>query len=386
MKIIDLHKRTEKVSPKYIDVPQPMYAYDSTEEFKENVSNYILISNMMEFTDFVSKFTDILKRDDHQDFVRLKNMNVWIATGEKFIPEVCNIYGHITYRTTDDHKLVPTDNTYIRLVGVQRFKNMFLCYTSTGIFPVSMVKWEFTAGVKDQFQRTKSGVKGAHKQGYEEKLKTLLSRQKATVQDAITFNLLMNPMSSHTFMNPEAAVGEAYGMYIKKKDRMKLIETKRFRDFFVTQLGKIMPDLVKDIRKHVSTDDIGVFIKKMMDGAIEKGTVADQEKALSIALKTAYAEDLLQLASRNGQTIPLNGSDDIPMVMTDGNGKETSQLTSPSKPSVTLIEEFDETTDASVIDDKEESYEMTEKEFKKAVDDAGIPDGYITKGHVEKDN
>lgn len=381
MKIIDLRKRTDKVSPKYMDVPQPMYAYDSTDEFKENQSSYMLLTNMIEFTEFIKNFTDILKQDDHQDFVLLKEYNVWIATGEKFIPEVCNIFGHITYRTTDDHKLVPTDNTYIRLFGVQRFKNMFLTYTSTGVFPVSMVKWEFTAAVKDQFVKTKTGTKGAHKQGYDEKLETLLNRKKATVQDAITFNLLMNPLSS-TFMNADAAVGEAYGMYIKKKDRHKLIETTRFRDFFISQLGKIMPDLVKDIRKNVSTDDIGKFIKQMMDKAIENGSVDDQEKALGIALKTAYAEDLLQLATRDGQNIPLtSSSDSIPMVLTEGEGKNNI----PEAPKgSSLISEYDETSDASVTKEEPQS-ELSEEEYKEAFNSAGIPDGYIQDKPKEDD-
>lgn len=385
MKLVDLTERISDVSPKYIGVPQPMVVYHSTEELFEYVEHPSIISNIFEFQEYTNgnKFTEWHNVFDH---------NIWLATGEKAIPEEVDIYGNVTYRLIDN-KPIRTDNCYIRLNSLQSFKYNYLLWTSSGIYNVSLASWDISAGIKTQFMKTKIGKASENIKPYEERLNAVLKRKSTAVRDMQVLMLLINPLSD-TFLNVDACMLKVYPE-IRKKDRKKYLNTERFRNLFVNQLGKLMPELIKGVQEHNTPDDIGKYIALMRKHALEKGTTEDQIKALNVSLKIGYADQILH--SGNDMSA-LEDNKFTPLVTTMGNTPALPENQSTKVAGTTQVKIIDESKNSdedTVVSppantNELESYddadvEENEEEYRKHMKEVGGLDAFVL-DETEEDN
>jgi hypothetical protein len=371
MNLIDLSTFTEDVSPKYIGVPQPMYVYHSTEEFEENVKDYILIKNIFQFYNFIKE-----NKIEEPRWHNIYQKNVWLATNEKHIPIQVDIYGSVTYKL-DNNKPVPTDNCYIRLCSLQVFKYTYLLWTSSGLYNVSLKSWELSAGIKTQFMKTRISKETGYKP-YPERLEKALGRKKSTVRDMQFLLMLINPLSD-AFLDTDACFRRVFPE-IRKKDRDKYLNTDRFKKLFVQQLGKLMPELVKGIQKHNTPDDIGEYLKKMREAALEKGSTQDQIEALNVALKLGYADKIIHtgndlkalednkftpLISENAPNLIGQGNIGQHIIDEDDKVKDEDEVKAPPE-NASELETYD---DGDV--------EMNQEEYNQAMHETGAIDGFV---------
>lgn len=289
MRLVDLRKRNDKVNPKYMYAEQPMPIYYSLEEYRLNEPNSITIFNIAEFQNFLQK-NNLINTGDFED---VQKYNVFLSTGEKFVPDKYTPDGQIIYQL-ESNKLIPTDNCFIKLFVIHSFKNRYLLFTSSGIFKVSISEWNLSAAVKNNFLRVESSNNPNYipADRYKDRLKKILETKKVNIRDMRLLNVLLNPLSD-AFMNVDKAVKEVYGE-VKKEDRVKIIETEKFRNLLIKELGVLMPDIKKAIQEIIPPKDIAVFFKRIAENAVdnENVTVDDKLKAVNAIIMSGYSDEI----------------------------------------------------------------------------------------------
>lgn len=293
MREIDLSKRIDnKVSPKYINAKQPMRVYHSTKELTKYEFNkdLIVIKNIYEFQKFIQEYGLVAANE----FITVSDKNVWLATGEKYVPDIFSPNNAKTY-ILRNNKLIPTDNCYIRLYVIHSLSNRYLLFTSSGIFVVSISRWDLSAAIKPTFISVNGNTNSSYipADQYKKRLAQILETNKVKVADIRMIHLLLNPMSKGTFLNPDGAAKEAYGYFVHKEDREKIFQTQKFRDLFMRELSRIMPDLKGAIQKKNNPDVIAEMLNKIASMAIESPTETVENKltAVQAIINLGYPDD-----------------------------------------------------------------------------------------------
>ena len=265
MKEVDLRKMLGKVSPKYAGISQPMMVYHSIKEFKEHVipTSPILIRDIGNFQEYLKRY-DLLGKNT---YANVSSSNVWIATGEKFIPDFWTPKGVIMWKMKNN-QLIPTDNCFIQLFYLYSGSSNYMIYTSSGVYNISINKWFLSAAVKDQFLR-EHGFNSYNLGGqlYQENIKKFFDKKMTSVRDVRAFHCLFNPFSD-TFMQPDKTIKRVFG-------GMKFYETNRFRRIFIKEMRTLMPDLRNAFQTHIKDKDMVDMALKLFNNAADKGTTED---------------------------------------------------------------------------------------------------------------
>jgi hypothetical protein len=284
LKQIDLRKRRD-VNAKYIGVPQPMIVYHGTEEFRlSEIENSdkptppFVIHSLTEFVSFVQE-RQFVKKETYS----VIEENIWIATGEKFIPDFVAPDGSIAYQRSDSFRLKPIDNCYIQLFVLVPTGLKYILFTSSGIFKVGISEWQLTGAIKQNFKQVTIGRLTQEQGGdiyYNFSLKRILEGKKTLVSDIRAMNLLINPLSD-AFLNADAACKIAFPQ-LRKKDREKYINSERFAKLLIKELVKLMPDLQKSIHSVIPTDSVAVMLKSIAEWAIASDHVSVKDKLTAV--------------------------------------------------------------------------------------------------------
>lgn len=350
MKTIDLRGKDGGVSPKYLNVPQPMYVFHSKQELKDHIiknelKTFHIIKDVKDFLAFV----DLYKLQGRNKYSQVSQVNVFFATNEKFIPDSVTSKGKeqgvIRWRLDKEGQCIPTDNCFIQLHLLFSARNHYLCFFSNGVEMLSLSKWGLTAAIKDQFLRPTAtyDVFGGRRT-YETKLNEILQRKKVNVRDVRLFHLLFNPLSD-VYLNVDEAVQRIYGGTIRKADREKLIQTERFRKLFKKELGTLMGDLKKAFQEEIPDKKMVEMAKEIFDKSIEKGSVDDSLKVYEAILNIREDDEV-------------GPAFDEPKLIEKGDGTEKKEIEGNTfqkkedKPTV-QIELLDEETTSTTVPEKE---------------------------------
>lgn len=297
MKIVDL-RETDKSSPKYISVPQPMYIFHSKQELKDYIlknelKTFHLIKDISDFINFTKEYNIHGKNK----FAQLSNINVFLATHEKFVPNTLASKGAtngvIQWKVDEEGRIIKTDGCFIQLHLLFSARNHYLCFCSNGVETLSLSKWNLTAALKDQFQRPIDFTQGAGEgRTYDAKLKRFLERKKVNVRDVRLFHLLFNPLSD-VFLNTDKAIKRIYGSQLRTADREKILQTNRFRELFRKELGYLMGDLQKAFKTDIPDKEMVNMAKEIFGKAIKDGTVDDSLKVYDAILNIREEDEHL---------------------------------------------------------------------------------------------
>ena len=380
MNVADLRNHPRVIARVYTMVKQPMFSYTSTEEFKEYVLKRVKKENkkIVFFNskqNLVDRFINLISKFPPKDIngkliSYFKDVEVWLATEEKEIVLACSSDGtKYVYKLDSNGNKVTTDNTYIRIYATMQLRvgSSYLIYTSSGIFSISLrtILWYVTAGVRGDFNQVLTGLgKKRSKIDYPERLKRYISGKRARMEDYAVFNMLMNPLSP-TFLQPVNSVGKVYKDKVRKKDAMKIIESERFRNFFIKQVGVIMPELIDEIRKYNSPKDIGLFLKKMREQALESGTTDDQIKAVVTTARFAYGKDMVETTGDAGQ---LSKYPDVPLLIPQSSDGEAQ----PNMVGALPYQPYDESKDIEAS-----KQVITDAEMEEMIEETDTIEGYI---------
>jgi len=308
MKLIDLKKMTKNVSNVYKVVDELMPIYHSTEEFRVNETDKgtkpIVLSTIGDFSKFIA---------DHKIVgynilypLNKFGVNVFIATGEKYVPDVVAPDSNIIFKLVKG-KLVPTDNCYIKLYVITSRTNSFTLHTSSGIFSVSIARWKFTAGVKPSYSRVNNPDNNPNyipAADYDRRTEKLLKSPKVSLNDLRFFHSLFNPVSEN-FMDVDKAAIKAYGYRVRKDTRYKILKSERFKKIIINELGVLMPSIKKAVKNQISPDKIADMLLKVAKDTVSSDgtTVDDKLKALNAVLTCGYSEEMVSLGTE--ETTPI---------------------------------------------------------------------------------
>lgn len=277
-------KEKSGVSSRYVDVPQPMKIYHSTEELKVYEKGALLVKDLNDFNKLVLayKMTEVGKYYD------LTKLRVFIATDETIVPEKQLKDGAIICKLKDG-KAIKTDNCYIGLYILYSFGNKYICFTSSGIFAVSLRNWSFTAAIKHNYSNANFAPT---KTTYQTRLNHILEKKRTTVADMRFMNLFLNPISDF-FLDLDVSLKQAYPG-INSKDRLKIIKTQRLRKLFVKELGNLMPELKDEIKRGIPPTQIRDWLMKVANDTVgsSEATVDEKLKSVQAVLNIGYDEEI----------------------------------------------------------------------------------------------
>jgi len=296
MKIVDLRKKDGGVNPKYLNVPQPMYIFHSKEELityirKNELKTFHIIKNVADFVAFTKKYN----LQGHNKYSQLSEINVFVATDEKFVPDTLTSKGAergiIKWKLDEEGRAIPTDGCFIQLHLLFSARNHYLCFFSNGVELLSLSKWNITAALKDQFQRPSGAYESPEDRStYDSRLKETLQRRKVTVRDVRLFHILFNPLSD-VYLNVDEAVLKVYGRTIRKADREKVVQTERFRKLFRKEIGILMGDLKQAFKTEISDKKMVEMAQQIFTKSIETGSTDDSLKVYDAILGIRESEE-----------------------------------------------------------------------------------------------
>ena len=296
MTTVDLREKDGGVSPKYLNVPQPMYIFHSKKELKDYITKnelktFHIIGSVGDFLNFTKKYN----LQGRNKFAQVSEINVFLATEEKFIPDTVASKGSekgiIRWVLDKEGRVVSTDNCFIQLHLLFSARNHYLCFCSNGVESLSLSKWSLTAALKDQFSRPVDFSGSiANREDYDSKLRAVLERKKINVRDVRLFHLLFNPLSD-TFLKADESVKRIYGGTIRKADREKLFQTERFRKLFRKELAYLMSNLQEAFKTDITDSQMVDMAKEIFGKALKDGSVDDSLKVYDAILNIRESEE-----------------------------------------------------------------------------------------------
>jgi len=353
MNVVDLRNFQFKVNTKYLNVPQPMYILHSTEELKNHLKDkkvFYILRGLDDFVNFLEKYN----LRDRTMYAQVTDLNVWIPTGEKFVPDRTNREGAILWKLDSEGRVIPTDNCYVQLHLIHTAKSKYIAFLSSGIEILSLANWKLSAARKYQYNVASTSFGVLNNKGrYKEDLKNLLKRKRATVRDMRLVHLLLNPLSD-VFLQVDKAVKLVYGNSIRKADREKVVKTERFRKLFIKELGALMSDLKLAFKEGITDKEMVEMIKEIFDKSIKTGSIDDSLKVYDAILNI-----------RETTEMPASS---VKLIKEDDDKAEQLRGEAEAPP---LIEPYDENADEKpkVIKEVQEDvpiikpeYEMTDEE------------------------
>lgn len=283
MLLLDLTKyecNVSKFDRHYAGVPQPMVIYHSEEELDSSETNVIKIHNREEFYNFIKDRG--YKVGEYPEFI---SENLFIKTTDKYLPEYTDRYGITFYKVNDDGSFQSIDGCWIRVYYIGVHSYYHFVYSSSGIWMVTSVKWEFSGGPKTQFAVVTDNRK-SKKDRSSTYLQRILKRRSAASDEIRAIHTLFNPLSPN-FFDVEKALHSILGRKLTKEDINSLLQSTHFRSSLMKELGFIIPELTKQIREKIPPDKLGELLNAIVEKAVEKES---SEQAM------ARVKDIIEIA------------------------------------------------------------------------------------------
>jgi hypothetical protein len=272
------------VSPLYFSAPQPMLVLHSTKEFEDYVMNktksFILIRNATDLMEFIRE-----RKLVGGSITDTTALNLWVATYEKFIPDVWSRDDIVMWKLNEKNELIPTDNCFVRVYAIDlaNTKAVFL-YTSSGVYAAGLTAWLVSAAVKPQFTRVSTtNRKQLGGKDHNANLRKFIERKRSSVRDALVIGRMLNERSPY-YMNPFDAVKSVFGSKLRKKDIPLYISSQRIAKLFIQELGVIMPTLEKAFLENIPDKDVVKMATDMFNKALEKGTTENQMDVFNLII------------------------------------------------------------------------------------------------------
>lgn len=358
MKTVNPYETTGAISALYAGAKAPFFVAHSVEEFRQiqeqdGFDKYHMITNILEFTNLIKS----LGMDQPSKSYSLEEHNVWVSTGEIFIPDVFATTGQILY-LLNNGKPVPTDGVFVRVYGFIGYNNMWTIATSSGLFNITALKWEVSGAVKYNFKIVEADkLKFQHtSKGNVDKIMEA-KRPKMGDLRFVYYMLFGN-------MNEGMAARKAYGSYIKTEDVKRLRSSERIKKILAKELSVIIPNLAEEILKKYPIDEIAEdmknIVKKTIEQNPEKYNHKDAIEAMNFILDNSVKAPAILSAPQNQPLV------DGRKVTTIGQ----TTIHSADGEIANLMQKKVDNTERAVI--------MSEQDFKKAESELGVPsDGYV---------
>ena len=349
MKVIDLTKQNAPIAPCYaqfIAAGQQLYVFHSTEEY-ETYKNANLSGRAIIIIRSVDGFMKFLKDTGDERNQNFFDKEIWLATGEKIVPDHWTPTGEMMYKMTEELTPVMTDNCYIRLISIMVLNANIICYTSSGIYRVSIFEWNISAAIKPNYYKllgTGSIASADKEERKKKKMQRFLNRKIPMIADIRFIHYLINPTSVH-YGNPESAAVAVY-KGTTKNDRLAILETSRIKHLLFKELKNIMPGIVDDIQKKFPGTEVADYLDKMKNWALDKGNNKDQVEVLKLIVGMANYGSIVTDTAGNTRIEPIGASRKVEII-----GEENSRKALPEPKS--------EVQSAVLVDkDKEKEFNL----------------------------
>lgn len=291
MRVINLTTDVKAPSMCYLHIEQPMFVYHSDEEFNQNVPEpREILSNIGDYSDFIHRHNISLTYNSNNKFIDVTELNVWLRTIDKFIPETADALGNITYKLDENGNPIPTDNCYVRLYRITPTPTRNVFFTSSGVHTVGISKWNPTAAQRWSYSQEtdpRMGV-GGRNANYPEKLEKVIRKRMSTIQMTKVVSVMFNPASVY-FGDFNGAIKAMYP-WVKADDRSKLLETESFKRTLMSVLKTFFPDLAPKIREIHSPDSLAIKLQEAFDVAKESKNVKAMLDVFGAIVGTGYEE------------------------------------------------------------------------------------------------
>lgn len=285
----------------YFEVRQPMPIYYSRDKlYEKEMGEKVFIFNsdldIYRFMDEVNKgkinAQDMVKFQSKYNMTFKDEAKVFLSTKDrdKYIPF------DLGYKDDEvQYSNIKVKDIYIRIykMGVTTKKSIIL-WTSAGVKRVDPLKPNVSAAVKFAYKHPNiTTYKSVEKREflYNQGLQRILTGKKTTIDDLRLFNNLFNPISPH-YLDEDGSIIAAYKNKVRAKDRKKILQAQRIKKILMGELIKMLPDLAEGLRKYNTPDDLGKYLAKMREIALEKGSTQDQGEVFSMVLHSAYGNTI----------------------------------------------------------------------------------------------
>lgn len=372
MKKIDIFASQKAVNPLYLQAQMPLFVCHSTEEFKEVTANDELPPTVFNNIMAIAEWVKGMGFTEHLYNYPLSKFNLWLTTGEVYKPDYQTETNQIIYQTDNMGMPLHTDNCYIQLVGIQSVKNAFYIATSSGIYHISVMHYELTAAVKQQFRDTITTKMGNGFNSSGKRMAKLLEGKRVTPKDVRFVHYLLHADSPVSDIN--SAGKEAYGHTTSKKTIARILNSERIKNLFIQEASKVVPNLADAILKVYPLEDIAADLKKMVTNTVNVDPKDfDQEaaeKALSFVIKNLDVPNVIGAVQSSplieGKQPTMISAGDAQLQAFDANIRKVSPETG--------VEE-------EVIEPKLNKQEMFNRE-----EELGTPHGaYVTQSTLPKE-
>ena len=347
-------------------IPQPMVRYDNYDELITN-EDITKINIVISFPQLLQLLSD-KKIALGYDFMRANSMeyqrpildlNIWIKTVDKYVPDTANTAGDIVY-VKENGEAVSTEGCYVRLYYIVSTPIKSILFCSTGINSVGITKWQVTGAVRCQFyMETNNRLGHQDPARYAAYLNKITTRVKPTVDMYKFVYALLTPNSPH-FLDVNKAATFAYASRVKSPDRNELLKSPAFRGAAMQILKLYVPELKSQIKADFPADKVVAMLTTAYGIAVENKKVDDILKVYKEVREVGYEES---------QAITDNRLPDIPLIDESSTGKPK------------------EITLGSNAVSAEELARLNEEAFDLIRQDLDYPDGFISNvNEVEEDN
>lgn len=369
MKVINLLEdpkyREKSMSAMYAGVPMPLVTYHSTEELRQNIglTRTVILKTSLQFLTYITQnnFTQL------GETYRVYNDSVFLATGEKYVPDVCDPNDSIIYKLDENGKLIPTDDVYIQLYAFRGINNYWEVATSAGIFHIGSLSWKLTGAPKVQFARMFSAAYQSRKsKAY--RVEKLKNKKMPTTQDIRFVHYLINK-ESQFFMNPYKAAKAAYGQDFRKDELSQIVETARIKKLITRELNMIIPSLMEAVQKLYPPDELARDVKDFTQTTIKDNKVGvdDKLKAIKYAVELGYEA-----------TPKISEQQDVPLIA--GSTPQMGQITIRSEDEI--LPPVDRRQVKRMVDGK---MKLTKEAREKLMEETGTPENYMITDYEEDD-
>jgi hypothetical protein len=357
MKTVNPYETTGAISALYAGAKPPFFVAHSKAEFKQIIEDDggtpIILYNVLDFTALIKRLNYLESSKSYS----LDEHNVWICTGELFVPDRYIETGQILY-ALDKGKPVTTDGVYIRVYGFVGYNSMFSIATSSGLFNISALKWDVSGALKYNYKIVEADRLKFISTSAGNSKKVIESKRTKVGDLRFVYYMLFADMDT------AQAARKAYGSYMKVEDVKKLRSTDRIKKILVKELGVIIPSLPEEILKQYSIEEIAKDMRQVVKKTMEKN--ADQ-------FNHKDAIEAINFVLDNSVKAPaiLGAPQDQPLV----EGRKVTTI------GQTVIHSADgEITNllAKKLDTTERATVLSEQEVRKTENDLGVPiDGYV---------
>lgn len=360
MKTVNPYETTGAISALYAGAKPPFFVADSVAEFnqiQEGNSLYIIIKNAIEFAQLIKKLGYMKPSQNYS----LQEHNVWIATGELFVPDVYASTGQILYKLHEG-KPIRTDNVFVQIFGFVGYNNMWTVATSSGLFNISAMLWEVSGAIKYNYKIVEADRLKFISTSKGNAERTLVGMKPKIGDLRFIYYMLFADMDA------DQAARKAYGSYMKKDDVKRLRDLPRIKKLITKELSVIIPNLSEEILKQYPIEEIAKdmkdIVKKTLDQKPENFNHKNSIEAMNFILENSIkATPVLSLP----QEAPLVEGRKVTTI-----GQTT--IHSADGEIVNLLAKQPDKTERATV--------LSEQEIRKTENDLGIPVG----GYVMSDS